>query len=69
MKWLYSSIIGTAVRMDEAGTVLPHAYVLVEGSKIVSVGDQRPQGFTGRQIDGKGNVLLPAWSTATPMYP
>ncbi|MBC5732776.1 MULTISPECIES: amidohydrolase [Lawsonibacter] len=49
----------TAVRMDEAGTVLPHAYVLVEGSKIVSVGDQRPQGFTGRQIDGKGNVLLP----------
>ena len=32
----------TAVLMDEAGTVLPNAYVVVEGTKIRSVSTQRP---------------------------
>ena len=31
--------------MDEAGTVLPGAYVAVEGTKIAYVGTQRPRGL------------------------
>ena len=49
----------TAVLMDEADTVLPGAYVAVEGENIVSVGTVRPQGEFEREIDGRGNVLLP----------
>ena len=47
----------TAVLMDEAGTVLPNAYVVVEGTKIRSVSTQRPWGSFEEQIDGQGNVL------------
>ena len=49
----------TAVLMDPAHTVLPGAYVVVEGHQIVDFGAQRPQGFTGKCIDGKGGILLP----------
>ena len=49
----------TALLMDDAFTVLPHAYVAVEGSRIVSVGDSRPEGSFDREIDGGGNVLMP----------
>ena len=48
----------TAVLMDEAGTVLPNAYVVVEGTKIRSVSTQRPWGSFEEQIDGQGNVPL-----------
>lgn len=51
----------TAVLMDQAGTVLPGAYVTVEGSKITWVGTQRPQGIFDQEIDGKGNVLMPGF--------
>ena len=44
----------TAVLMDEAGTVLPNAYVVVEGTKIRSVSTQRPWGSFEEQIDGRG---------------
>ena len=54
----------TAVLMDEAGTVLPGAYVAVEGSKIVSVGAQRPAGDFETEIDGKGGVLMPGFVNA-----
>lgn len=54
----------TAVLMDEAGTVLPGAYVTVEGTKITWVGTQRPQGSFTREIDGKGNVLMPGFVDA-----
>ncbi|WP_300269874.1 amidohydrolase family protein [uncultured Flavonifractor sp.] len=54
----------TAVLMDQAGTVLPGAYVAVEGTKIVSVGAARPQGTFDQEIDGKGNVLMPGFVNA-----
>ena len=54
----------TAVLMDQAGTVLPGAYVAVEGTKIVSVGTVRPQGTFDQEIDGKGNVLMPGFVNA-----
>lgn len=54
----------TAVLMDQAGTVLPGAYVTVEGSKITWVGTQRPEGTFEREIDGKGNVLMPGFVNA-----
>ncbi|MBP1757943.1 MAG: amidohydrolase, partial [Firmicutes bacterium] len=44
----------TALLMDDAFTVLPRAYVAVEGSRIVSVGDSRPEGSFDREIDGGG---------------
>ncbi len=49
----------TAVLMDPAHTVLPNAYVVVDGHQIVDFRAQRPQGFTGKCIDGKGGILLP----------
>lgn len=49
----------TAVLMDEAHTVLPDAYVAVEGSKIQSVGQERPAGSFDQVIDGTGQVLMP----------
>ena len=54
----------TAVLMDEAGTVLPNAYVVVEGTKIRSVSTQRPWGSFEKQIDGQGNVLMPGFVNA-----
>lgn len=44
----------TAVLMDEAGTVLPNAYVVVEGTKIRSVSTQRPWGSFEEQIEPPG---------------
>ncbi|MGN8966976.1 amidohydrolase family protein [Intestinimonas sp. HCP28S3_D6] len=49
----------TAVLMDPHHTVLPNAYVVVDGHKITDFGAQRPQGFTGKCIDGKGGILMP----------
>ena len=49
----------TAVLMDEGHTVLPNAYVVVDGHQITDFGTQRPQGFTGKYLDGKGGILLP----------
>ena len=49
----------TAVLMDGAHTVLPNAFVAVEGRKITSVGTTRPQGEFERVIDGKGGLLMP----------
>lgn len=49
----------TAVTMDPAQRVIPHAYVVVEGKNIVSVGTQRPQGTFDRVISGEGRVLMP----------
>ena len=54
----------TAVLMDEAGTVLPNAYVVVGGTKIRSVSTQRPWGSFEEQIDGQGNVLMPGFVNA-----
>ncbi len=62
MSILFSHV--TAVLMDDAHTVLPHAYVLIEGHKIVSVGQDRPRGFAGEEMDGTGKVLCPGFVNA-----
>ena len=54
----------TAALMDEAGTVLPGAFVAVEGTQITYVGTQRPQGSFEEEIDGKGGVLMPGFVNA-----
>ena len=54
----------TAVLMDQAGTVLPDAFVAVEGTQITYVGAQRPQGSFEEEIDGEGGVLMPGFVNA-----
>lgn len=54
----------TAALMDEAGTVLPGAFVAVEGTQITYVGAQRPQGSFDQEIDGEGGVLMPGFVNA-----
>ena len=54
----------TAALMDEAGTVLPSAFVAVEGTQITYVGAQRPQGSFAEEIDGRGGVLMPGFVNA-----
>lgn len=49
----------TAVLMDGTHTILRDAYVAVEGSRIASVGTQRPQGDFQTLVDGKGGILMP----------
>lgn len=62
MSTLFSNV--TAVLMDETHTLLPNAYVQVEGGKIVYVGQERPKGFDGVQINGGGKVLMPGFVNA-----
>ena len=62
MKTLISNV--RAVLMDGTGTVLSDAFVAVEGDKITSVGQERPQGTFDREINGKGNVLMPGFVNA-----
>ena len=57
MDILFSNV--TALLMDEGGTVLKDAYVAVSGRQIAFVGQEKPQGFSGREIDGRGKVLMP----------
>ena len=47
------------VTMDPANPVLKDAFVAVEGTKIASVGTERPQGKFDRTIDCTGRVLMP----------
>ena len=54
----------TAVLMDDQNTVLPNAYVEVEGTRIRSVGTQRPWGPFDQELDGKGTVLMPGFVNA-----
>jgi 5-methylthioadenosine/S-adenosylhomocysteine deaminase len=49
----------TALLMDDFGTVLPHAFVTVEDTKIKSVESICPEGKFDQTIDGAGNVLMP----------
>ncbi len=49
----------TAVLMDGGHTVLPNAFVAVEGNKISFVGTEKPQGSFDRVIDGQGGILMP----------
>lgn len=62
MNTLFSNV--TAVLMDEGHRVLPQAYVQVEDGKIVYVGQERPRGFSGTQLNGGGRVLMPGFVNA-----
>ena len=53
-----------ALLMDEADTLLPDAFVVVEGETILSVSETRPEGPFDAEIDGKGNVLMPGFVNA-----
>ena len=57
MRTLFSNV--TAVTMDPAHPVLRGGFVAVEGTKIASVGAQRPDGDFDREIDCAGNVMMP----------
>lgn len=57
MRTLFSDV--TAVTMDPERRVLPHAWVSVEGDKILSVDRERPEGSFDREISGEGKVLMP----------
>ena len=70
MKTLFENV--TAVLMDDARTVLKNAYVAVDGSKIASVGTEKPEGEFDQIIDGTGQVLMPGFVNAhthVPMTP
>ena len=54
----------TAVTMDAANPVINDAFVAVEGTKIASVGTERPAGEFERCVDGTGKVLMPGFVNA-----
>lgn len=54
----------TAVLMDEAHTVLPAAFVAVEGTTISYVGTEKPAGSFDEVIDGTGKVMMPGFVNA-----
>jgi len=53
-----------AVTMDEKQPRLKNAYVAVEGTKIASVGTEKPAGAFERVIDCAGKVMLPGFVNA-----
>jgi len=70
MKTLIHSV--RAVLNDRENTVLNNAFVVVDGETILSVGTRRPAGPFDREIDGRGNVLMPGFvntHTHVPMTP
>ena len=52
------------VTMDPANPVLKNAFVSVDGTKIASVGQERPAGEFDRVIDCTGKVLMPGFVNA-----
>ena len=54
----------TAVLMDDARTILPAAYVAVEGTHISYVGTEKPAGTFDEVIDGTGKVMMPGFVNA-----
>ena len=59
MSILFTNV--TAVTMDSAAPLLRDAYVLVEGTKITSVGTERPVGEFEQVIDCTGKVMMPGF--------
>jgi len=62
MKTLFQNV--TAVLMDDARTVLPKAFVAVEGATISYVGTEKPEGNFDEVIDGTGKVMMPGFVNA-----
>ena len=59
MSILFTNV--AAVTMDSAAPLLRSAYVLVEGTKITSVGTERPVGEFEQVIDCTGKVMMPGF--------
>ena len=59
MSTLFTNV--TAVTMDPAQPRLENAFVWVEGTKIASVGAQRPAGDYDRVVDCTGKVMMPGF--------
>ena len=59
MSTLFTNV--TAVTMDPQQPALNNAYVAVEGTKIASVGADRPAGDFDRVIDCAGKVMMPGF--------
>ena len=59
MSILFTNV--TAVTMDPAQPLLNSAYVSVEGTKIASVGTERPAGTFDRVVDCAGKVMMPGF--------
>ena len=59
MSTLFTNV--TAVTMDRSQPVLNNAFVSVEGTKISSVGTERPAGDFDRVIDCSGKVMMPGF--------
>ena len=57
MSILFTNV--TAVTMDPENPALKDAFVAVEGTKIASVGAERPEGEFDRVIDCTGRVMMP----------
>jgi putative selenium metabolism protein SsnA len=47
------------VTLDDAGTILPNGQILIEGSKISSVGARLPAPADAQVIDAEGRVAIP----------
>ncbi len=62
MSILFTNV--TAVTMDPAQPRLKDAFLAVEGTKILDLGTQRPQGEFSRVIDCAGKVMLPGFVNA-----
>jgi len=55
---------GTLLTSDEERPVIPHGYVLIDGDKIVAVGDSPPDGHDGDTIDATGMLVTPGFVNA-----
>ena len=59
----------TAVLMDEAGTVLPNAYVVVEGTTFAPSAPSAPGAPLRSRSTARATCSCPALSTPTAMCP
>ena len=57
MRILFSDI----TTLDERGASREHQYVLIDGTKIASIGDTMPAGTFDRVIPGKDKILMPGF--------
>ena len=47
--------------LTENKTVKPDCFVITEADRITYIGDKKPQNYFGREYDGRGKLLLPAF--------
>ena len=50
--------------LDEELNVKENQYVLIKDDRVAYIGDERPQEVSGREIDGKGRLLMSGFFNA-----